>query len=78
MQTLLLKEGEDATALKKMPPETLLIRWINYHMQKSPGSTLTITNFGSDMQVGVTHVLPEMQLCVWLVFVMMRLLMAVR
>jgi plastin-1 len=53
---MLLKEGEDASALKKLPPETILIRWLNFHMQASPGCAVSVTNFGSDMQSGEVYV----------------------
>lgn len=31
----LLKDGEDIKDLMKLPPEEILIRWINYHMRKA-------------------------------------------
>ena len=31
----LAEEGEDLAALQKLPPETILIRWVNYHLSKA-------------------------------------------
>ena len=45
---VLLHEGEDLQAFMKLPPETILLRWFNYHLAKA-GYAKTITNFGSDI-----------------------------
>jgi len=34
VQVRLLKEGEDLQAMLKLPPEEVLLRWVNYHMAK--------------------------------------------
>jgi hypothetical protein len=31
----LLEEGEDPSALAKLKPEEILIRWVNYHLRKN-------------------------------------------
>jgi len=45
----LVKENEELTDLLKLPPEELLMRWVNYHLQKS-GSSRRISNFSSDVK----------------------------
>ncbi|EFC46337.1 predicted protein [Naegleria gruberi] len=45
---LLLKEGESLESFIKLPTEEILMRWVNYHMDKS-GSSRKITNFSSDV-----------------------------
>lgn len=41
-------EGEELTDLVKLPPETILIRWINFHLDKS-GVDRRVTNLGKDL-----------------------------
>ena len=47
----LLEDGEDLQDLLSLPPEDVLIRWVNYHM-KAAGNPrrLTKNNFGKDMK----------------------------
>ena len=45
----LLEEGEDLEMLLKLPPEKILIRWVNYHL-KQAGHPKRITNFGPDLK----------------------------
>jgi len=45
----LLEEGEDLKSFLKLPPEKILIRWVNYHL-KNAGSDRRINNFGKDIQ----------------------------
>jgi len=45
----LLEEGEDLKAFLKLPPEKILIRWVNYHL-KNAGTDRRIANFGKDIQ----------------------------
>jgi len=45
----LLEEGEDLKAFLKLPPEKILIRWVNYHL-KNAGSERRINNFGGDIK----------------------------
>ena len=45
----LAEEGEELTDLNKLPPETILIRWINYHLKKQ-GQERRVTNLGSDLK----------------------------
>ena len=47
---LLLEEGEEPDDLRKLTPEQILIRWVNYHL-KNAGSNLRIRNFGDDIKV---------------------------
>ncbi|KAF0984975.1 hypothetical protein FDP41_000014 [Naegleria fowleri] len=47
---LLLKEGEDMESFVNLPIEEILMRWVNYHLAKSPLSgTRKITNFSTDI-----------------------------
>lgn len=45
----LLQEGETLEDLMKLPPDQILLRWVNYHLARS-GSPKRITNFGSDVK----------------------------
>jgi len=45
----LLEEGEDLKDFLKLPPEKILLRWVNYHL-KNAGSDRRIQNFGKDIQ----------------------------
>ena len=47
---LLLQEGEDMAKLMKLPPEEILLRWVNYHLIKSGSTTRRVTNFGNDVK----------------------------
>ena len=45
-----LAEGdEEMKDLQKLPPENILIRWINFHL-KNAGQDTKITNLGKDLQ----------------------------
>ncbi|XP_046858889.1 plastin-3-like [Xenia sp. Carnegie-2017] len=44
----LLHEGETMDDLMKLSPEEILLRWVNYHLEKS-GSNKRIKNFGKDI-----------------------------
>lgn len=44
----LAEEGEELKDLLKLSPETILIRWINYHLDKA-GQTKKIQNLGKDL-----------------------------
>lgn len=50
----LLKTDEELVDMLKLPPEEVLLRWINYHMEKQ-GSTRKVTNFSSDMKDGEVY-----------------------
>lgn len=54
----LLKEGEEIKDLKKLKPEEILIRWINYHLNEA-GETRRVENLGKDLNdsFALTHVL---------------------
>ena len=45
----LLKEGEEISALKKLSPEDVLIRWINYHLTNA-GIAKIVNNLGKDLK----------------------------
>jgi len=45
----LLMEGEDIADLMKLSPEQLLMRWVNYQLDKA-GSTRRIKNFNEDIK----------------------------
>jgi plastin-1 len=46
----LLEPGEDINDLLKLPPEQILLRWLNYHL-KNAGSDRRVSNFSSDIKV---------------------------
>lgn len=56
----LCEEGEELKDLLKLQPEAILIRWINYHLNKS-GNELRIKNLGKDLSdsVALFHVLNQ-------------------
>jgi len=45
----LLREGEDLTELMKLSPEEILLRWVNYQLEKA-GSSRRIKNFSEDIK----------------------------
>eukprot|EP01039_Chlorochromonas_danica_P011620 gene11620-13028_t len=45
---LLLNEGESMADFLKLNPEVILMRWLNYHLQKAKSSRVA-ANFGSDL-----------------------------
>jgi len=45
----LLEPGEDINDLLKLPPEQILLRWVNYHLKKA-GSSKRINNFSGDIK----------------------------
>ncbi|CAM9433997.1 unnamed protein product, partial [Sphacelaria rigidula] len=47
----LLEEGEELDGLLSLQPEAILLRWFNYHLEKS-GSSVRVNNFGSDLRNG--------------------------
>jgi hypothetical protein len=47
---LLLREGEEMSALSALPPEDILLRWFNYHLERG-GSARRVANFGDDLKV---------------------------
>eukprot|EP00698_Gefionella_okellyi_P018453 TRINITY_DN5524_c0_g1_i1.p1 TRINITY_DN5524_c0_g1~~TRINITY_DN5524_c0_g1_i1.p1 ORF type:complete len:557 (+),score=123.56 TRINITY_DN5524_c0_g1_i1:71-1672(+) len=46
---LLLESGEDLQAFIKLPPDQILLRWVNYHLKKA-GWHRTVKNFSGDVQ----------------------------
>ena len=55
-------EGEELSALDKLGPEKLLLRWVNYHLAKS-GYNGKINNFGNDIKTSnaYLHLLSQIQ-----------------
>jgi len=51
---VLLNEGETLAAFLKLPPEMILLRWVNYHLEKA-GSARRVTNFTSDISDAVVY-----------------------
>ncbi len=49
---VLLAEGETMADFMKLHPEVILLRWLNYHLQKA-GSSRVAKNFGSDLSVSI-------------------------
>eukprot|EP00741_Cyanophora_paradoxa_P005410 tig00000881_g5246.t1 len=47
----LLEEGETIADLKKLPPEVVLRRWVNYHL-RAAGSQRRLNNFSQDVRDG--------------------------
>ncbi|CAM9454460.1 unnamed protein product, partial [Hapterophycus canaliculatus] len=47
----LLEEGEELDGLLALQPEAILLRWFNYHLEKS-SSKKRVKNFGSDLRDG--------------------------
>jgi len=45
----LLEDGETIEDLMKLPPEQILLRWVNYHL-KNAGSNKRIANFSGDIK----------------------------
>jgi len=50
----LLEPGEDINDLLKLPPEQILLRWLNYHL-KNAGSDRRVNNFSSDIKDSVVY-----------------------
>lgn len=45
----LLEDGEEMKDMLKLPPETILIRWLNFHL-KAAGQDRRVKNLGPDLQ----------------------------
>jgi plastin-1 len=45
----LAKDGEELNDLLKVPPEDILVRWINFHL-KAAGQDRVVTNLGKDLK----------------------------
>lgn len=50
----LLEDGEDINDLLKLPPDQLLLRWINYHL-KNAGHNKRVTNWSGDVKDSVAY-----------------------
>lgn len=57
----LAEEGEELKDLLKLPVETILIRWINFHLNKA-GQTRRVANLGKDLSdsFALFHVLNQL------------------
>lgn len=53
---LLLEEGEELSKFMKLPPEEILLRWVNYHLKKA-GADRRISNFGVDVKVVLDRIM---------------------
>lgn len=54
VQFRLLKEGEELADMLKLPPEEVLLRWVQYHMDKDGGGK-KVTNLHSDLKDGEVY-----------------------
>jgi plastin-3 len=56
----LLREGETLDDLRRLTPEQILIRWVNYHMERA-GVNRHLSNFTSDVNDSIiyTHLLHQ-------------------
>jgi len=45
---LLLEEGEEMADFMKLPPEVILLRWLNWHLKRAH-SSIVVKNFGHDL-----------------------------
>jgi len=56
----LLRDGETIEDLLKMSPEEILLRWVNYHLEKA-GTDKRVNNFGKDISdsVAYTHLIHQ-------------------
>lgn len=50
----LLQDGETLDDMLKLPPEQILLRWMNYHLKKSEYKK-QVTNFLSDLKDGMAY-----------------------
>lgn len=50
----LLEDGEDLSDLMKLPPDQLLLRWMNFHL-KNAGSTKRVNNWSGDVKDSVAY-----------------------
>jgi hypothetical protein len=48
---LLLRDGETPEDLLKLSPEELLLRWVNYQLQRSQYKGKPVSNFSGDIKV---------------------------
>ena len=51
----LLKDGETLEEFMKLSPEQILIRWVNYHLERS-GCGRQISNFQGDIKDSVAYI----------------------
>jgi plastin-3 len=51
----LLEEGETMEEFMKLSPEQILIRWVNYHLQRSQCGRV-VTNFSSDIKDSIAYI----------------------
>jgi len=58
---VLLKEGEDINDFKNLPPEDILLRWINYHLEKA-GHDRRVKNYSEDLKDGINYTVLMSQL----------------
>ncbi|GMN51724.1 hypothetical protein TIFTF001_020885 [Ficus carica] len=51
----LVDDSKDVEELMSLPPDKVLLKWMNFHLQKA-GYKKTVTNFSSDLKVFVTPI----------------------
>ncbi|CAI0559722.1 unnamed protein product, partial [Linum tenue] len=49
----LVQDSQEAEELMSLPPEKILLRWMNFQLKKSPFKK-TVTNFSSDVKVRIS------------------------
>jgi plastin-1 len=52
---VLAEKGEPLEVVYKLPSETIIMRWLNYHIKKA-GKDIKIRDLGKDLQDGVVYV----------------------
>ncbi|XP_022158569.1 fimbrin-1-like [Momordica charantia] len=50
----LIQDGGDIEELMNLPPEKILLKWMNFHLQKA-GYKKTVSNFSSDLKDGEAY-----------------------
>jgi len=51
----LIEDNEEVKDLLNLPPETLLLRWFNYHL-KNAGHSRRVANFAGDVKDGENYI----------------------
>ncbi|KAI1289981.1 Plastin-1 [Halotydeus destructor] len=64
----LLNDGEELADLMRLSPETILLRWVNHHLERA-GANRVVTNFTGDIKDSVvyTHLLRQIAPSTYLV-----------
>ena len=59
---VLLNDGEALTDFMRLPPEQILLRWVNYHLKKG-GSARVCSNFSGDIKDSEIYTVLMNQIC---------------